>query len=175
MFQPAGTPLSIGNGDGVQQETLNRCFARMCSWVVLVTATVKAEFPRSEVLQSFSVFNISRFREPDYEIRQTLARLAKLVDANASRFVKQYYEMLPSAQHHMTSMKSNAFLRAWVGAWEEKPLSQQRLFPEFAISLAFTVLAMDVPQVVLSRCMQYMIGSSQSDAAACTAHPRMTR
>ena len=51
--------MSFGDRDGVGAPVTLRCLERMRVWVSLALATLEAEFPHFEVLQSFSVFSLA--------------------------------------------------------------------------------------------------------------------
>lgn len=51
--------LSFGDRAGVGEDVTRRCLERMQVWVSLALATLEAEFPHFELLQSFSVFSLA--------------------------------------------------------------------------------------------------------------------
>jgi hypothetical protein len=54
--------LSFGDRAGAGEDVVRLCLGRMQVWVSLALATLEAEFPHFEVLQSFSVFSLAAER-----------------------------------------------------------------------------------------------------------------
>ena len=56
-FSTRAGPMTIGSASGVPHHVVERCLQRMCSWLVLVVATVRAEFPSWQLVQAFCIFD----------------------------------------------------------------------------------------------------------------------
>ena len=54
-----GTETKVLGGPLQLQSVQRKCMARMGNWVMLVMASIRAEFPAFELLQSFRVFNLN--------------------------------------------------------------------------------------------------------------------
>lgn len=72
--QLKGCIISIGTAQGASQEIVDRCLARMCCWTKLSRATLQAEFPSWELLQSFRVY--STFSDLGDDGRLCIKRIA---------------------------------------------------------------------------------------------------
>ena len=55
---PGGPDVVVGSVQGAQPAVVDRCLARMRNWITVMEATIAAEFPSYEVLQSFACFNV---------------------------------------------------------------------------------------------------------------------
>ena len=113
----AGTALTVGNRGGVPQQVVQRCLKRMAGWVALVAKAIASEFPSYEVVQSFSVFNLSQNNHDDPDGSTTimakhLQRLAKVLGQDANALHAQWVDHRPLARKHFT-LEGCTFLEAW--------------------------------------------------------------
>ena len=51
-------PKALGCKGGPPLQVVRRCLRRMKNWATLALATVRAEFPHFEILQTFNIFHI---------------------------------------------------------------------------------------------------------------------
>ena len=84
----------IGSDQGIMPEMLQQALARMNSFVVLAVATLRAEFPEWEMLQSFAPFDLSG--EPSCGNHTDLRRIAQVFKLDAAALVKEYKMVLPN-------------------------------------------------------------------------------
>ena len=113
----AGGALTIGDRDGIPHHVVQRCLKRMAGWVALVAKVIAAEFPAYEVVQSFSVFNLSRDSHGDPDgsttiMAKQLSRLANVLGQDANALHAQWADHRPLARKHFT-LEGCTFLEAW--------------------------------------------------------------
>ena len=86
-----GAPVTVGTAESsVPQPVIQACLARLNSYVVLAVATLRAEFPEWELLQSFSIFDLdgSLAHAPDTDAH--FRRLAQVFGIHRDQLIQQH-------------------------------------------------------------------------------------
>ena len=114
-LKPVGAPTSSSNfktiraKDGVSHSVIIDCLRRLSCWVQLCVAVMCAEFPDSELIQCFSVFNVTNdlrknHGSNDYrqQWRKANSVLAPLIKCDEVKLHSQVSNLEPFAwQHHL--------------------------------------------------------------------------
>lgn len=110
------TPKTVGGPGKVTKQIVDRVLQRMGNWVALAESVVQAEFPKFDVLNSFSIFNLEtgkigkacRGDEVDVDV----SRLAQLCGVDKGEMQKQYEDLYPIALR-MSKSQTCTTLEAW--------------------------------------------------------------
>lgn len=97
-----GVPKTIGGRDCLPRPVIDRCLARMASWVKMAQSVVEAEFPDFRVLAAMGVFSLTEGNLRGSGSRDCFAtqceRVAKFFKLDAATFVEQLNDILPFAK-----------------------------------------------------------------------------
>ena len=116
-----GMAYSIGGPNAVTDEIFEGCLDRMKTWVRMAAEVAQAEYPSFDLLNSFSVFDIStrsRRQNADPDIEQdrfhdeAVERLAKVFDVDVNAFQSQLLDIGKIAAHFFKTQKI-AVWEAW--------------------------------------------------------------
>lgn len=98
---------------------LLNCAEQCQAFVVLATNTLKAEFPDTDVLNSFRVFDVVKKRgvQRDEAIHcsfkeRSIKRLAQVLQLDAGLLANQFDEVEPVAMYEASTGRTNSF-EAW--------------------------------------------------------------
>ena len=111
-----GQAYVIGKAGGVPTAVVGRAMARMNSFVVLVIAALRAEFPSWEVLQSFAAFDL---QELTTRARDDLHRIAVTFQLDKLRLVSEYQTVLPTARALQQQGPTESNFDCWTRAWKK--------------------------------------------------------
>jgi hypothetical protein len=106
----------IGKPGGIADDVKERCLAHLRCWASLAVAVVRSEFPSLEILQTFSIFDLSGDRDggvSDQRVREENAtRLSKVCEVDGQAFLTQFDDVRPMAmQAYKSGNTSN--VEAW--------------------------------------------------------------
>ena len=122
MLLHGRTPKTIGSSDGVPQAVIDRCLARMRTWLRLALDVVQAEWPMFEIVQAMTVFNLSSvvkessrtfFSDASTSKAACIVRLAGFLHIDAASLQIEYDNLLQSAEHQMKTAHCKSSLEAW--------------------------------------------------------------
>lgn len=133
-FVVGGKPCTVGHASAyVRRTTFSRALKRVCAWVVLTTATLQAEFPEWEVLQSFSIFNLQAVQQHD--MTNKVQRLAQTFDLPFQPVCEQLQRLLPQAKRFKAAADPQlSNFDAWRSVWQSA--GGQSKLPELTQLLA---------------------------------------
>ena len=99
VFTVGGKTRSIGCDGGVSATIIARCVSRMNCWVVLMRATLMAEFPSFELLTSLAVFNLRGHSDhiDATVVDFSLDRVAQACHLDDATLKSQYHDVYPRA------------------------------------------------------------------------------
>ena len=82
----------LGGAGELNREIIDRCYGRMANFVSLVAASIRAEYPAHELIQSFKVFrlNVSLRGGLPRDYQDALHRMAKVFQVNPQELIEQY-------------------------------------------------------------------------------------
>ena len=93
---------------------IGKVLQRLNSYVVLVIATLQAEFPQWEVLQSFAAFDLQGLL---YDYHADLRRIAQTFSIGETRLLADYAQALPTARKLKSTRPSTSNFDCWRLAW----------------------------------------------------------
>ena len=114
-----GKPHTIGDSSGVPPTCLRRCLHRMCSLVVMMIAVVKAELPAWEVLQCFSILNLTE-REPANTVSTKLERAAITFGLDCATLTREFNSLLFDARRLHANDLSQPTMQVWQAAYHAR-------------------------------------------------------
>ena len=108
---------TVGSRCGVGEDIIANCLQRMAKWVKLSIYVVQAEYPSFEIVQCFTVFEISlRCGGPEQEcLTKKIEHVANVCRVPALSFANQRADLLPVARLHKESTVETHF-QCWVHA-----------------------------------------------------------
>ena len=121
-----GTSRTLGADSGVPDHVVQRCLGRMRCFVAMSLSTLRAEFPDWEILQSFTVFDLSAHIRKDMSqheqqlerttTRKKLKRLANCFDVPYAELQHQHTHLKLVAEARYKENVAGGNLEAWKAA-----------------------------------------------------------
>ena len=116
-----GKDVVVGSPQGVSDAVFQRCLDRMRNWISIMEATIDAEFPHFEVMQSFAIFNIKGAISWSDEWRRSCFRnLSKLLRAfgcpDETGAPQEQFERLWFVAKRIQEDEGGSSLESWVAA-----------------------------------------------------------
>ena len=111
-----GCPRFVGGPGSPSEQTVNRCFERMCNWLQLCRHTIRAEVPGFEILQAFSAFDLKP-RHVTPCMHGSLDTLARVLQIPTAPLRAQFDDFRPRARCHADNGLDNH--AAWGKALED--------------------------------------------------------
>lgn len=108
-------PKVLGGLNELDETTAQRCFARMANFVSLVIASLQAEFPSYEVIQSFSLFGLDGECVPGQAAlaqKEATQRLSMVFNVDAARLGQQIIDAKPHAKY-LVKQRGCSAMEAW--------------------------------------------------------------
>ena len=107
---------SLGGPGTISAEVLDTCFEHMSAWVRLALETMRAEYPGSELLQTFSIFSLANVSEPE-QFSEKCARMGQIFSMDQDALQTQLLSLrLHAIKAHQTG--TDTAFKAWKKAIE---------------------------------------------------------
>ena len=114
------TSITVGSAAGVPTAVIDAGYASLCAFATLSVATLKAEFPEWETLQSFCALDLAATTLAPHERNTALHRLAHVFDLPLNQLITELEAVLPRARQQRCGNPDSDNLE-WRLAWENKP------------------------------------------------------
>lgn len=113
MVRKRGKVISTFGGPGSVTPSIQQaCIERMRVWLRLARRVISAEFPSSELLNAFRIFNVSKDPEATHDMERAFHRLAKVFGLDKERLAEEFRKCLPIARQRVTHL-GHHLRQAW--------------------------------------------------------------
>jgi hypothetical protein len=118
---PGNVVKRFGDEHGISDASFSMALSRLQNWVVLAMEVVSAEWPQWDIMNSFCIFNLSRWGD-DLEASDAnsddshFARLGQAFKVDGVALKAQFLDYLPSALSAAKANSRASNLDAWVVA-----------------------------------------------------------
>jgi len=115
VIDRSGGFVTVGGPGFVTDSVMDKCYARMATWVRLAAKSIAAEFPSWELLQAFGVFGLNPAPSASF-VEESLARLAQTFGVNGVSLASEFADFQRTAKsaYDQSATGALAVHRAWL-------------------------------------------------------------